>query len=138
MSQVAVEDRPLAALLKTKVLSCQHVFTWDPRDLEGLFEDIAASPISRIFDFISLTEIYAPRSAAVQWARALEVKLSSEQKSAIASIPAEGYAAFSEAAASAKLLSRIRELERTGAIDLQEIDPPKSMTTTFLGLSRVA
>jgi hypothetical protein len=138
LSSIAKEDPALASLLRTKVLTCAHVFSWEARDLGALFEDLCGSPDQLVSDFMELVDVFAPNLSKGDWMSQLETRMNYDRFAHLDELRIKSKANFSRETAGAVLMFKVRELERIGRLDLREIDPPKAMATGFPTLSRVA
>ena len=108
---MALENSGLAALVKTKVLTIDHVASWTSVELRKLSAELAPELRRRLFSVL----IEANQSSKLK-----ELGVPVDSKFAT-------FASEEREALDLLIVLKARELERIGILEIWRFDPPKSM-----------
>lgn len=128
LASFASENPGLASLLKTKVLTPDRIFSWDEKSLEPLFSELALSPTEFLGGVLALIQNLPDRKALGVFVRGLEPLVSKARFNELRAVAEKTRDVAVLDGVRTQLLTKVRELERTGQLDIAAFDPPKAMT----------
>lgn len=139
LTSLASENPGLASLIKTKVLTPAHIFSWDEKTLEPLFDDLVESPDDFLGGLLAILQKENQKGSASAaqalgaFVRGLEPRLGKSRFANLRAVASKLAATAQNVAVldgvRTLLLVKVREFERTGVLKIAAFDPPKAMVT---------